>query len=27
VKSTPGPARNPMLWRETPTGRPASPVI
>ena len=27
VKGTPSPARDPMLWRETPTGRPASPVI
>ncbi len=27
VKATPGPARDPMLWRETPAGRPAPPVI
>jgi hypothetical protein len=27
VKGTPSPARDPMLWRETPTSRPASPVI
>ena len=27
VKGTPGPARDPMLWRETPAGRTAPPVI
>ncbi len=27
ARSTPGPARQPMLWREPPAGRPAQPLI